>query len=450
MLFDFADNGDYTTRLNYQVSCAYKPSGSGTTRTAYVKNMGWHFARYGGVAHADEPLYCIEPWRNYAASTSGNSVDRDVTLNGSSSTTGSNVWYSLPSARREAIGLILLYSNQQWNHSVSVTTTKKDSNPNVPLRVATQILIYEIVCGLRDPNSFKRNSTNECGTSGDVFYNAASASVSGFSSCYNSLVSAIQSAKKIPSFCGSSSSNAPTIQLSGDTGSAYDSNGVLSAFSFSNGNGARFSKSGNTLNIPTVIIPSTEPEESRPYPELWDSMTAYNQQIYTDGQSTLSEAGAYQATLFSLTDYGLPDETFGVISIPKLNLEMPLYLGATDENMAKGAAVLSGTSVPIGGSNTNAVIAGHRGWGGAAYFRCITELSIGDEVVITNLWERLRYRVVGTKIIEPHEIENILIQPGRDMVTLLTCHPYASGGKQRYLVYCQRIPEYDIMEVPYD
>ena len=200
----------------------------------------------------------------------------------------------------------------------------------------------------------------------------------------------------------------------------------------------------------TVIVPSTEPEESMPYQELWDSMTAYNQQIYTDGQSTLSEAGAYQATLFSLTDYGLPDETFGVISIPKLNLEMPLYLGATDENMAKGAAVLSGTSVPIGGSNTNAVIAGHRGWGGAAYFRCITELSIGDEVVITNLWERLRYRVVGTKIIEPHEIENILIQPGRDMVTLLTCHPYASGGKQRYLVYCQRIPEYDIMEVPYD
>lgn len=203
-------------------------------------------------------------------------------------------------------------------------------------------------------------------------------------------------------------------------------------------------------DIPTVIVPSTEPEESRQYPELWDSMTAYNHQIYADGQSALSEAGAYQAALFSLTDYGLPNETFGVISIPKLNLEMPLYLGATDENMAKGAAVLSGTSVPIGGANANAVIAGHRGWGGAAYFRYITDLAVGDEVVITNLWERLRYRVVGTKIIEPHEIENILIQPGRDIVTLLTCHPYASGGKQRYLVYCQRIPEYDIMEVRYD
>ena len=117
MLFDYADNGDYTTRLNYQVSCTYQPNGSGTARTAYIKNMGWHFARYGGVAHADEPLYCIEPWRNYGASTSGNSVDRDVTLYGSGSSTGSNVWYALPSARREAIGLILLYSNQQWDHS---------------------------------------------------------------------------------------------------------------------------------------------------------------------------------------------------------------------------------------------------------------------------------------------------------------------------------------------
>ena len=78
MLFDFADNGNYTTVLNSQVACAYKPNGTGTTRTAYIKNLGWHFARYGGVAYADDPLYCIEPWRSYAASTSGNSVDRDA------------------------------------------------------------------------------------------------------------------------------------------------------------------------------------------------------------------------------------------------------------------------------------------------------------------------------------------------------------------------------------
>lgn len=317
MLFDFADNGDYTTRLNYQVSCAYKPNGSGTTRTAYVKNMGWHFARYGGVAHADEPLYCIEPWRNYAASTSGNSVDRDVTLNGSGSTTGSNVWYALPSARREAIGLILLYSDQQWNHSISVTSVKKDSNPNVPLRVATQILIYEIVCGLRDPSSFNRNSSNECGTSGDVFYAAASASVSGFSSCYHSLVSAIQSAKTIPSFCGSSSGNAPTIQLSGDTGSAYDSNGVLSVFSFSNGNGAKFSKSGNTLNITKTgdISESTVFTATRYLPSA--SNSSYNI-WYMSGSSYQTTISLYNAGSSGLNAYfKIKAPSLGNISLTK-------------------------------------------------------------------------------------------------------------------------------------
>ena len=317
MLFDFADNGDYTTRLNYQVSCAYKPNGSGTTRTAYVKNMGWHFARYGGVAHADEPLYCIEPWRNYAASTSGNSVDRDVTLNGSGSTTGSNVWYALPSARREAIGLILLYSDQQWNHSISVTTTKKGSNPNVPLRVATQILIYEIVCGLRDPSSFNRNGSNECGTSGDVFYNAASASVPGFTSCYNSLVSAIQSTKKIPSFCGSSSSNAPTIQLSGDTGSAYDSNGVLSVFSFFNGNGASFSKSGNTLNITKTgdISESTVFTATRYLPSA--SNSSYNI-WYMSGSSYQTTISLYNAGSSGLNAYfKIKAPSLGNISLTK-------------------------------------------------------------------------------------------------------------------------------------
>ena len=344
MLFDYADNGDYTTRLNYQVSCTYQPNGSGTARTAYIKNMGWHFARYGGVAHADEPLYCIEPWRNYGASTSGNSVDRDVTLYGSGSSTGSNVWYALPSARREAIGLILLYSDQQWNHSISVTSVKKDSNPNVPLRVATQILIYEIVCGLRDPSSFNRNSSNECGTSGDVFYAAASASVSGFSSCYHSLVSVIQSAKTIPSFCGSSSSNAPTIQLSGDTGSAYDSNGVLSVFSFFNGNGASFSKSGNTLNITRTgdISESTVFTATRYLPSA--SNSSYNI-WYMSGSSYQTTISLYNAGSSGLNAYfKIKAPSLGNISLTKTtedgqNLsgwQFGIYADAACANLVSG------------------------------------------------------------------------------------------------------------------
>ena len=144
---------------------------------------------------------------------------------------------------------------------------------------------------------------------------------------------------------------------------------------------------------PNIVVLPTQPEEPRQHKELWDAMTAYNQRIYEEGQSALSHSGAYQASIFTLMNYGLPDEKFGVISILKLELEMPLYLGATDENMANGAAVLSETSAPIGGANTNAVIAGHRGWGGASYFRYITDLTLGDEVTITNLWETLHYQV---------------------------------------------------------
>ena len=249
MLFDFNDNGNYTSSLNSQITVDYKWNGSGSTKTCYLKNFGWHFARYGGVAYADEPLYCIEPHRDYAASTSGNSVDRGVTLNGSGNTMGSNVWFSLDADRREAIGLILLYTDEMWDHSISVTTTAKDSNPNVPLRMAAQFLIFEIVCGLRDAETFVLNSSNECGTSGDIFYNAGTAAISYFAPNYNQLVSYVQAALEIPSFTSSSSSTAPTITLTGEETSVYDSNGVLSNFTFTDGNGAEFYKSGNTLYI---------------------------------------------------------------------------------------------------------------------------------------------------------------------------------------------------------
>ena len=299
MLFDYADNGNYTTVLNSQVACAYKPNGSGTTRTAYIKNLGWHFARYGGVAYPDDPLYCIEPWRSYGASTSGNSVDRGVTLDGSGSTTGSNVWYALPAARREAIGLILLYSNQMWDKSVSVTTTKKDSNPNVPLRIATQFLIYEIVCGLRNPTTFESNSTNECGTSGDIFYNAGEASVPYFAPKYNALVDTIQAAKTIPSFTASSSGSAPTITLNGEETPVTDSNGVLSSFSFTDGNGAEFYKSGNTLYITQTgdISESTVFKATRNLPSA--SSSSFNI-WYMSGstyQTTVSLANASTGSL---------------------------------------------------------------------------------------------------------------------------------------------------------
>lgn len=192
------------------------------------------------------------------------------------------------------------------------------------------------------------------------------------------------------------------------------------------------------LPATTVIIDSIKPEKVKPYPELWEDMVRYNQNIAAQGQSGLSCAYDYQKASFQLADYGLPDEIFGVLSIPAIDLEMPIYLGAAEQHMANGAAHLSQTSLPIGGMDTNCVIAGHRGYSGASYFRYLDKLHVGDTVSVTNLWETLTYRVCEIRIIDPSDVEEILIQPGRELLTLLTCHPYASGGRQRYVVYCER------------
>ena len=179
-----------------------------------------------------------------------------------------------------------------------------------------------------------------------------------------------------------------------------------------------------------------EPEQQ--YPELLVSLQAYNQRIYNEKQSGFVDLKACEEPAVDLTAYGIDDEIIGVLEITAMELTMPVYLGASDVHLTAGAAVLGNTSVPIGGDSTNCVIAGHRGWRGADYFRHIDRLQVGDTVTLTNLWETLTYTVADIQIIKPHEVEKIKIQPNRDLLTLLTCHPYASGGRQRYVVYCER------------
>lgn len=182
-----------------------------------------------------------------------------------------------------------------------------------------------------------------------------------------------------------------------------------------------------------------EERKPNPYPELLADLQAYNQRIYAEKQSNLTSLEACEEPAVDLAAYGIEDEILGVLEIPAMELTMPVYLGASDEHLAIGAAVLGSTSAPIGGDNTNCVIAGHRGWRGADYFRHIDRLQEGDTVTLTNLWGTLTYTVADIQIIQPHEAEKIKIQPNRDLLTLLTCHPYASGGKQRYVVVCERI-----------
>lgn len=192
-------------------------------------------------------------------------------------------------------------------------------------------------------------------------------------------------------------------------------------------------------------------EYIREYDKTWQSPTKqihkkkeallkesqeYNTSIYANKQKDFCDAWSYTQPPFELK--GLKDGKFGYIKIPAMDVKLPLYIGASKENLSKGAAVLGETSLPIGGSNTNSVIAGHRGYQGIPYFREIEKLEVGDKVYITNPWETLRYRVESIAIIDPYDNDAVKIQDGKDMITLVTCHPYRSHGKYRYVVYCIR------------
>lgn len=127
---------------------------------------------------------------------------------------------------------------------------------------------------------------------------------------------------------------------------------------------------------------------------------------------------------------------FAYIKIPKINQTLPLYLGATEEHLKKGVAVIKGTSIPIGGENTNSVIAGHTGYV-KRLFTDLPQLKPGDEILIRNSWETLYYRVTGNKLIMPDEEEYLSVVPGKDMITLLTCY-HGTSKNDRLLVFAER------------
>ena len=168
---------------------------------------------------------------------------------------------------------------------------------------------------------------------------------------------------------------------------------------------------------------------------LYQKAVRYNRKIFHVKQTGLKDVFSYRTAPIILRN---EKNTFGYVKIPKMKQKLPLYLGATMENMRKGAAIMGQTSLPLGQKDSNCVIAAHRGYQGIPYFRDIEELKTGDRVIIKNPWETLDYKVTKIKVIDPYDTDKILIQKEKDMVTLLTCHPYRGHGKYRYVVYCMR------------
>lgn len=160
--------------------------------------------------------------------------------------------------------------------------------------------------------------------------------------------------------------------------------------------------------------------------ELFEKANNYNQQldsysiidIFSDPNREVSEE--YLNTL-NIDGKGL----MGYIYIPKIDVRIPIYHGTSSEVLEKGVGHLEGSSFPIGGISTHAILSAHRGLPSAKLFTDLDQLQVGDEFYIYILDRTLAYEVDQILVVEPSETEALQLQEGKDYVTLVTCTPYA-------------------------
>jgi len=190
-------------------------------------------------------------------------------------------------------------------------------------------------------------------------------------------------------------------------------------------------------NYDSVIEELNNSKNNYKLAELYDILKEENNKIYLDGEKRFLTDNPTALTDIKLSDYGLEDNIFGFIEIPSINITLPIYFGSSEANMRLGATHLTGTSYPIGGVNTNSVIAAHRGYYRTEMFRHIDKIQIGDKLVITNPYEKLTYIAYKTVIIKPSELDKLTIKEGEDMITLISCHPFPNNT-ERYVVYFKR------------
>lgn len=134
------------------------------------------------------------------------------------------------------------------------------------------------------------------------------------------------------------------------------------------------------------------------------------------------------------------DGVMGYISIPKIDIKIPIYHGTSSEVLSKGVGHLEGSSFPVGGESTHAILSAHRGLPSARLFTDLDQLEVGDKFYIYILDQVYTYQVDQVLVIEPSETEALQIQDGKDLVTLVTCTPYGVNT-HRLLVRGERVEE---------
>ena len=164
---------------------------------------------------------------------------------------------------------------------------------------------------------------------------------------------------------------------------------------------------------------------------------AYNRGLI--GRQGTADTIHYEYAVFNLKEYGIYDGLYACLTIPKIDLKLPVYLGADNNTMSYGVGHLYGTSLPLDMKDTNCALAGHTDYIGRIFFDNIRNLSVGDEVIVHNYWEDIRYEVVEKKIVEEDDTNDLVIRKDRQLLTLITCIRSESGsGFDRYLVICEK------------
>ncbi|TDE70972.1 class C sortase [Streptococcus vicugnae] len=172
--------------------------------------------------------------------------------------------------------------------------------------------------------------------------------------------------------------------------------------------------------------------------EMLAAAQAYNQTLQTgvipDLNLSSAETKTYDQTL-DVTGTGI----MAYVEIPKLNTTLPIYHGTDDSVLQVAIGHIPGTSLPVGGKGTHAVISGHRGLPSAKLFTDIDRLVEGDTFMIQVLDETLTYEVDQILTVLPDDVSALAIDPNQDYVTLVTCTPYGVNT-HRLLVRGHRIP----------
>lgn len=174
--------------------------------------------------------------------------------------------------------------------------------------------------------------------------------------------------------------------------------------------------------------------------ELVDA-AAYNQQLAKTGQPVLgdnpdpfaNDQPAYDAEY--LHELDLPaDGIMTTITYPRLGINLPVRHGTTPNVLERGAGHMYGTSLPVGGENTHTVLSAHTGLADTLMFDKLHSLGgqarVGDVFYLNTLNQTLAYKVTSIRVVNPDEFDQLKIQPGQDLATLLTCTPYGVNNKR--------------------